>query len=147
MPQNFKIDQAATFESLLFLSCEPKTAFGDNYRQETTKDGLPKWQFQLAARFRQFGRATNEIINVGMVAEQDPGQDLMPATPVQLVGFEIGVMDKRNRDGEPVGAQVWYRCEEVRPLTATGPARSGKQPANAGSSASTSEAATSGAPS
>ena len=30
MIQNFAIDQAATFESLLFLSCEPKTAFGDS---------------------------------------------------------------------------------------------------------------------
>ena len=52
MIQNYKVDQAATFESLLFLSCEPKTAFGDSFRQETTKDGLPKWEAQLVARFR-----------------------------------------------------------------------------------------------
>ena len=100
MPQNFKIDQAATFESVLFLSCEAKTAFGDQYRQETTKDGLPKWQLQLVGRFRQFGRATNEIINVGIVAEGNPAEDLTPATPVHLIDFEIGVMDRKDRDGK-----------------------------------------------
>lgn len=29
MIQNLKIDQARTFASMLRLSCEPKTAFGD----------------------------------------------------------------------------------------------------------------------
>ena len=114
MIQNFAIDQAATIESLLFLSCEPKTAFGDSYRQETTKDGTPKWETQLVARFRQFGRATNEIIKVGLASERQPAEDLTPATPVELVGFEIGVMDKKDRDGNATGAQVWYRCQEVR---------------------------------
>lgn len=121
MIQNFAIDQAATFESLLFLSCEPKTAFGDAFRQETTKDGLPKWEAQLVARFRQFGRATNEIIKVGLVAERAPAEDLAPATPVELVGFEIGVMDKKDRNGNVTGAQVWYRCQEVRALASTTP--------------------------
>ena len=120
MIQNYVIDQAATFEWLMFLSSGPKTAFGDNYRQETTKDGLPKWQLQFAACFRQFGRSTNEIVTVGIAAERDPGEDLAPATPVQLVGFEIGVMDKKNREGQAIGAQVWYRAQEVRPLSATG---------------------------
>ncbi|GAA4774980.1 hypothetical protein GCM10023200_04320 [Actinomycetospora chlora] len=129
MIQNFAIDQAATFESLLFLSCEPKTAFGDAFRQETTKDGLPKWEAQLVARFRQFGRATNEIIKVGLVAERQPAEDLTPATPVELVGFEIGVMDKKDREGNATGAQVWYRCQEVRPLTSTAPrTRRGEAP-------------------
>ncbi|MCD2191468.1 hypothetical protein [Actinomycetospora soli] len=121
MIQNFAIDQAATFESLLFLSCEPKTAFGDSFRQETTKDGLPKWEAQLVARFRQFGRATNEIIKVGLVSERAPGADLAPATPVELVGFEIGVMDKKDRNGNVTGAQVWYRCSEVRSTASTAP--------------------------
>lgn len=121
MIQNFAIDQAATFESLLFLSCEPKTAFGDAFRHETTKDGLPKWEAQLVARFRQFGRATNEIIKVGLVAERAPAEDLAPATPVELVGFEIGVMDKKDRNGNVTGAQVWYRCQEVRALASTTP--------------------------
>ena len=121
MIQNFAIDQAATFESLLFLSCEPKTAFGDSYRQKTTKDGTPKWETQLVARFRQFGRATNEIIKVGLASERQPAEDLTPATPVELVGFEIGVMDKKDRNGNVTGAQVWYRCQEVRSTASTAP--------------------------
>ena len=87
--------------------------------QETTKDGVPKWEVQLVASFRQFGRSTNEIIKVGMTSPSQPGTELGPAEPVQLVGFEIGVMDKKNREGQIVGAQVWYRCQEVRALSAT----------------------------
>ena len=121
MIQNFAIDQAATFESLLFLSCEPKTAFGDAFRQETAKDGTPKWEAQLVARFRQFGKATNEIIKVGLVADRIPAEEIAPATPVELVGFEIGVMDKKDRHGNVTGAQVWYRCQEVRALTSAAP--------------------------
>ena len=120
MIQNFAIDQAATFESLLFLSCEPKTASatvpaGDHQGRQ------PKWEAQLVARFRQFGRATNEIIKVGLASSASPpGTDLARPTPVELVGFEIGVMDKKDRNGNVTGAQVWYRCQEVRAMAATG---------------------------
>ncbi len=117
MIQNFKIDQARTFASVLLLSCEPKTAFGDQYRQETTKDGTPKLEAQLVAGFRRFGRAENEIIKVGIAAEHNPGEAIPPATPVELVDFEIGVMEKRDRDGQ-IGVQVWYRCAEIRPIAA-----------------------------
>lgn len=119
VPQIYAIDQAATFERVLFLSGEPKTRFGSDV-QETSKDGVPKWEVQLVASFRQFGRSTNEIIKVGITAHHQPGAELGPAEPVQLVGFEIGVMDKKNREGQVVGAQVWYRCQEVRSLAATG---------------------------
>lgn len=68
MIQNFQIDQARTFGSVLFLGVEPKTAFGDPYRQETAKDGTPKWVAQVAAEFRAFGRPQRELINVGLTA-------------------------------------------------------------------------------
>lgn len=119
MPQIYAIDQAATFERVMWLSSASKTRFGSDV-QETNKDGVPKWEVQLVASFRQFGRSTNEIIKVGMTSPSQPGTDLGPAEPVQLVGFEIGVMDKKNREGQIVGAQVWYRCQEVRSLSATG---------------------------
>lgn len=119
MPQIYAIDQTATFERVMWLSSESKTRFGSDV-QETNKDGVPKWEVQLVASFRQFGRSTNEIIKVGMTSPSQPGTDLGPAEPVQLVGFEIGVMDKKNREGQVVGAQVWYRCQEVRSLAATG---------------------------
>ena len=37
-------------------------------------------------------------------------------------------MDKKDRDGNVTGAQVWYRCSEVRSTAATGSrSRSGNQ--------------------
>jgi len=138
--QNFKIDQAQTFESVMFLGCEPKTAFGDPYRQETTKDGQAKYTAQLAARFRQFGRTVNELINVGLVGDTDPCEGMTPGTPVELVGFEIGVMEKRNRDGQVTGVQVWYRCQEIRPIAATGADRKQRAVSGAGSAPATAEA-------
>jgi hypothetical protein len=56
---------------------------------------------------------------------------------VELVGFEIGVMDKKDRNGNVTGAQVWYRCQEVRPLVSTAPrTRRGEAPAQSEAAAS-----------
>ena len=54
----FKINQAATFKGVAFLSCEPKTAFGQRDRQEVTKNGgVPKWEAQVVAMtIDQFGK-------------------------------------------------------------------------------------------
>ncbi|HVM13927.1 MAG TPA: hypothetical protein VM287_06325 [Egibacteraceae bacterium] len=120
MLQSYKIDQARTFVSLMLLGVEPKTAFGDSYRQETSKAGVPKWTAQLAAEFRAFGRPQRELINVGIEAEKDPGEGLAPGTLMELIDFEIGVMEKRNREGQVVGVQVWYRAGTMRPTSATG---------------------------
>jgi hypothetical protein len=117
--QNYKIDQARTFGSLMLLGVSPKLVFGDNARQETTKAGVPKWVAQLAAEFRAFGRPVRELINVTIDAEKDPGQGIAPGTFMELIDFEIGVMEKRNRDGQVVGVQVWYRASAMRPTSAT----------------------------
>lgn len=129
MPQTFKIDQAATFEGapVMLLSCEPKIAMGSQ-AQDKTKDGTPKWELQLVGAFKQFGRTTNEIIKVGVAGVRNPAEGINPYTPVELVGFTVGVMEKTRRDdkGESrvIGVQVWYRADEVRSLAATGPASS-----------------------
>lgn len=47
------------------------------------------------AGFQQFGKINNEILKVGVVAHSNPGDGLPPYTPVELVGFEVGVMEKR----------------------------------------------------
>jgi len=137
--QNFKIDQAATFDSIRLLSVAPKTAFGDQYRQESTKDGVAKWEAQLVAGFRQFGRTQNEIIKVGIAAEHDPGEGIAPASPVELVDFEIGVMEKTKRDpntGEErvIGVQVWYRCGQIRSTAESGAGRK-QRPVSMGTAA------------
>lgn len=122
---NFKINQAATFQGVAFLSVEPKRKFGSD-QQELTKDGRPKWECQVVAGFRdQFGKTNNEVMKVGVIADKDPGKGLGIYTPVELVDFEVGVMPKTTKDkrtGEEIvtGAQVWFRASEIRPLTATG---------------------------
>lgn len=120
MIQNFKIDQNRTFGSVLVLGVEAKTAFGEIDRQEITRDGVPKWVAQLAVEFRAFGRPQRELINVGLIADKNPGDGLMPGTPVELLDFEIGVMEKKNRDGQVIGVQVWYRAGGLRPIAGVG---------------------------
>jgi hypothetical protein len=118
MIQNFKVDQTNTFSSVLLLGVEAKTAFGDPYRQEVAKDGTPKWIAQLAAEFRAFGRPQRELINVGLTSEKNPGDGIAPGTPVELLDFEIGVMERKNREGQVTGVQVWYRAGSLRSTTA-----------------------------
>lgn len=123
--RNFAVDQAATFAGVVFLSCEPKLRFGSD-QQDTLKDGTPKWEVQVVGGFRnQFGRAENEVLKLGVAAHQDPCANVAPYTPVELVGLEVGVMEKTKRNPETgeekvIGVQVWYRAQEVRPTAATG---------------------------
>lgn len=115
---NFKIDQAATFQGIAFLACQPKTAFKST-TQETTKDGTPKWEVQVVAMFRTaFGGIQNEVLKIGVASHSDPGAGLMPYTPVVLNNFEVGVMEKTKRNpdtGEEkvIGLQVWYRAAGI----------------------------------
>ena len=112
-PQTFHVDQAATFTGVVLLSCEPKTKMGSS-EQDKTKDGVSKWELQCVAGFRSFGRADNTILKVTVAAHSDPAAGVNPYTPVELIGFQVGVMERRNAQGEITGAQVWYRAEEVR---------------------------------
>lgn len=107
VPKTYKIDQAATFAGVALLSVGPKAAFGST-EQNRTSEGVPTWEAQLVAGFHQFGKINNEILKVGVVAYTNPGDGLAPYTPVELVGFEVGVMEKKDRDGQVVGVQVWY---------------------------------------
>jgi uncharacterized protein YuzE len=123
MPQNktFKIDPVRTFASVMFIGTTAKLVFGDSSgRQEISKAGLPKWAAQCAAEFRTpFGQPIRELLTVGLDAEKDPGEGLVPGTLVELLDLEIGVMEKRNRDGQVVGVQVWHRASAMRPTSAT----------------------------
>jgi hypothetical protein len=124
MLQSFKVDQAATFASVILLSVEPKLGFKST-EQERTGDGVPKWECQVVAGFRQFGRVVNEVIKVGVVSHTNPGDSVVPYTPVELVGFEVGVMPKEKKDRDTgttqqIGISVWYRCDELRSTAATG---------------------------
>jgi hypothetical protein len=116
MPQQFVVDQAATFSHVVLLSCDPKLEY-QKPDQEKTKDGTPKWELQLVAGFKAFDRSANEVIKVGIAAERNPADTIPQFTPVQLVGFVVGVME-RTKDGQVVGVQTWYRCDSVRAISA-----------------------------
>ena len=123
MPQTYKVDQAATFSTVVLLSVEPKPIFGSD-EQDRTSDGVPKWEVQAAAGFHQFGKITNEILKIGINSHRNPGEGIAPYSPVELVDLEIGVMPKsrKNRDSgdeEMVGVTVWARCSEIRAIGAT----------------------------
>jgi len=125
MPQQFKVDQAATFEGLIIMDAEPKLTYGSD-QQERTKDGRPKWELHVYARFRSFGRTVPELIKVGLATYDNPMQGLSTGTPVELIDFEIGIMPDERHDKETgqkkiVGARVWYRCSEVRATSSVGP--------------------------
>jgi hypothetical protein len=125
MFSNFKIDQASTFAGIAFLTCDPKIRFNSGGVQETDKQGVPKWELQVVATFRGAFRTTSEVLKVGVTSHKNPVEGLAPYTPVALNGFEVGVMEKTKKNPETgeervIGVQVWYRCADVRPLTAAG---------------------------
>lgn len=125
MPQTFIVDQAATFVALAFLAAEPRIEFGTRDKQETTKDGLPKWDIQVVAGFRDnFGKVNNEVLKVGYSGPKNPAEFIGMYQPVQLVNFTVGVIEKTARDdrSKVIGHTIWYRCEDIRPTQATPPA-------------------------
>jgi hypothetical protein len=123
MLSNFKIDQAATFAGLVFLSCEPKKAFGSD-TQETTKDGLAKWEVQVLGAFKSnFGTTNNEVVKVGIASKDNPANSIPPFSPISLLDFEVGVMEKTKRDREGaekvIGVTVWFRASGIRSASGT----------------------------
>lgn len=129
MISNFKIDQTATFAGLVFLSCDPKLGF-QSTEQEKTKDGTPKWELQILGAFRDgFGKTNNEVVKVGIAAHHNPADGIAAFSPVQLVDFEVGVMErtKKDQNGQEkvIGVSVWFRASKLR-SNAEVPASTGK---------------------
>jgi hypothetical protein len=127
MPQTFIVDQAATFQAVAFLGAEPRIEFGTRDKQEQTRDGLPRWDVQVVAGFRDnFGKVQNEVIKVGYAGPKNPAESIGMYQPVQLVNFTVGVMEKTAKEDKSkvIGFNVWYRCDEIRPTAP--PAPSGK---------------------
>lgn len=118
MRANFKIDQARTFKALVFLSCQPKKAFGSD-QQEMTKDGQGKWTVEvLGAAFDGFGGTTSEVMKVSMAGRTNPAEGITNFTPIELGDFEVGVMEKTKKTGDGgervIGVTVWFRASEIK---------------------------------
>lgn len=111
---NFKINQAESFTHAFLMGATPKVKFGSD-EPDLTKDGLPKWELQVAVGQLGFGgKVQNEVIRVSYAGHEDPADGIGVGTPVQLIGLELGVMDKGGK------VSVWFRCESVRSTAATG---------------------------
>lgn len=123
MPALFHIDQARSFNGVIFLSAAPKTVFGNNAQQDTAADGTPKWEVQVVVSFEQFGKAENEVLKVGVQSHKNPAEALGGPQPVEMVNFRVGISpvekrtDKNGRE-RISGGTAWYQADEVRPLTA-----------------------------
>jgi hypothetical protein len=118
MPQSFVIDQAATFAAVAFLSAEPKMVFGEQGRQDTGRDGVPRWTVEVVAAFRQFDKITNEVLKVNLASHKNPAEGLDMYTPIQMIGFVVGVTppeERTDKDGRKkvVGGTAWYRAERI----------------------------------
>lgn len=117
MPNVHVIDQEQTFVTVAFMGCEPRRQFGTD-TQDTTKDGIPKWDVQLAVAVppNGNGRQTAEMLRVGIAAHADPAKGIPPLTPVQLEGFRAGVMIPKPaelREGKT--PTIYYQATAVRP--------------------------------
>lgn len=115
----FKIDQATTFGSVHLMSVEPKTEFKSDQQQTDKATGDPKWTAKVAVTYQVFGRNESEILNVNLTSRNDPGAGVAPFSPVELVGFEVNVSEKKNRENQTVpGLQQWYRADEIKAAAA-----------------------------
>ncbi|MET7458631.1 hypothetical protein ABZT03_43910 [Streptomyces sp. NPDC005574] len=122
MPAIFYVDQARTFKRVTFLSCQPKMAFGESGRQDTTRDGTPKWEIQVAATFEQFGKLENEILKISIASHQDLNETIEGAGLIELVGFRVRVNTAEKRAGKistehTFGGSVTYQADSIRGVT------------------------------
>lgn len=115
----FKIDQATTFGSIHLMSVEPKTEFKSDQQMKDKLTDEPKWQAKVAVTYQVFGRNESEILNVNLTSRNDPGAGIPPFSPVELVGLEVNVSEKRSRDNQTVpGITQWYRADEIKAAAA-----------------------------
>lgn len=128
MLTNFKIDQTASFPmGVIYLACEPKLQRGSQEQDRVKASGQFKWESHLLVGVRNgFGQLGFETLKVGIATDtqRNPMEGVNPQTPVQLIDFEIGVMEKTKRNPETgqdmvIGVNVWYRASEIRPTSST----------------------------
>jgi hypothetical protein len=115
----FKIDQAATFASVMFMHSSPKVDF-------TSKSPIPgKWQISAAVGYTVFGKMTSEIINVNVDSPEDPAVGITPGQPIELVGLEVNVSPKSKGKGMDkqtlTGVSQWFKADYVKAATAAAP--------------------------
>lgn len=125
MPGTFAIDITNTFATALLMASAPKMRFGTQ-EQDITANGERKWEVQAAVTFHaEHGmRPVSEVISITVAAGTDPAASIPPGTPVEFVGFRLGISaPERGQNDRIRGGKAWYQASGLRPVHA----RQGKQ--------------------
>ncbi len=109
------IDTGRTFAALVLMSAGPRTKY-QSAEQDTTADGRPKWQLEVAATWlaEPGRRAVSDVISVVIPAAADPAAGLAVPCAIALDGLRMGVSAPEAREGGRVwGGKPWWQAEAV----------------------------------
>lgn len=123
MAGTFVINAAETFQRVIFMSCAEKVDFKTG-AVETNPQGVPKWTIEAAVTFHPGApgmRAQSEVITATITQHGNPGDGVMPGSPVELLGLRVGFsIPERNERGGVRGGKPWYQASGIRPAGAMG---------------------------
>jgi hypothetical protein len=117
---SYKIDTGATFAAIMLMSSGPKLKFGTD-QQDISQAGERKWEAQLVVTFNSDYpgmRPLSEVILVTITGgDHDPCQGVLPGTPVEVDGFQVGVSAPEARaNGRGImGGKPFYSARGIRP--------------------------------
>lgn len=131
----FTVSASETFSNVLLMASGPRLRFGTD-EQDVSKAGEKKWELTCAVTFRAENgmRAQSEVIQLTCTGgAADPAASIAPGTPVELLGFRVGISTPEQRTNERgsriVGGKPWFQCSGVRPAS---PGSNGRPLAAAG---------------
>jgi hypothetical protein len=115
----YKINTRETFAAMLLLSSGPRMRYGTD-EQDITQNGERKWSAELAVTMHPEAgrRPVSEVISVGLIGgNEDPARSIMPGTPVEVDGFQVGVMAPEKREGSNriSGGKAYFSATAIRP--------------------------------
>ncbi|MFE9139672.1 hypothetical protein [Streptomyces sp. NPDC007355] len=105
---------------MTFLTCNPKLAYGSDGKQDVTRDGISKWEVQVAVTFVAFGRIENEILKISIASHTDPAAEIDNPQSVKISGLRIRVKQADRREDRPGGERpaviVTYQADAISPI-------------------------------
>ena len=123
MPGTFAVDTAATYTSCIVMATAPKEIFGQPGTQDVNRDGLKKWQAQVAVSYHPDPNgivSPAEVLAISLLGD-DPGVGCPPGTQVTFDGLRAGVSSPEQRerkDGQGtrvVGGKLFYSAKAIKP--------------------------------
>jgi hypothetical protein len=112
----FAVDTGKTFTTALLMASQPKTRFGTS-DQDTTSQGIPKWEAQVAVSFAaEFGMpAAADVIKVTIASPSDPASGIAPGTAVDLQDLRVGyTVAEKNEKGGIRGGRPYFGASGIR---------------------------------